>query len=77
MRKVRICASDIGVNSNENLGFAPPVLWLYVIDCAPNFQQVLPPLLIIVQHLSFVYFSQALSSAIQIFLKDAVCNYKL
>ena len=46
MRKVHICAPNIWVNSNENLGFAPPVFWPYVIDCAPNLQQILPPLLI-------------------------------
>ena len=56
MRKVRICAPNIWVNSNENLGFAPPVFWPYVIDCAPNLQQVLPPLLGgFCNRISFIY----------------------
>ena len=53
MRKVRICAPNIWVNSNENLGFAPPVFWPYVIDCAPNLQQVLPPLSSILYFLKY------------------------
>ena len=44
MRKVHICALNIWVTSNENLGFAHPVFWPYVIGCAPNLQQILPPL---------------------------------
>ena len=47
MRKVRICAPNIWVTSNENLGFAHPVFWPYVIGCAPNLQQILPPLKLI------------------------------
>ena len=50
MRKVHICAPNIWVNSNENLDFAPPVFWPYVIDCAPNLQQVLPPLYNVVKN---------------------------
>ena len=44
MRKARICAPNIWVTSNENLGFAHPVFWPHVINCAPNLQQILPPL---------------------------------
>ena len=45
MRKVRICAPNIWVTSNENLGFAYlPSFWPHVVDCAPNLQQFLSPL---------------------------------
>ena len=44
MRKVCICTPNIRSTSKENPGFALPLFWPYVVACAPNFQQLPPPL---------------------------------
>ena len=48
MHKVRICPPNTWTTCNENLGFAQTAFWPYFIDCAPNLQQVFPPLRIII-----------------------------
>ena len=77
MRKVCICTPNIWVTNNENLGFSHPVFWPYVIDCAPNLQQVLPPLHMInfKQQNEFAQFKEKLGQVkLQLQTKNKQCT---